>query len=53
MVDFCAERRLYVSTTSSKPKCIRECTSVAREGNELEVKRMIDLDIVKKYILNV
>ena len=51
MVEFCAERGLYVGNTYFKHKSLHKYTRVARGQDAVEVKHMIDLVLMKKDML--
>ena len=52
MVEFCAERALSVGFTYFKHKNLYKYTRVARGQDGVEVKSMIDLELVKKDMLH-
>ena len=51
MVEFCAERGLCVNNTYFEQKSLHKYIRVARDRDGLEVKSMIDLELVKKDML--
>ena len=51
MVEFCAERGLCVNNTYFEHKSLHKYIRVARDQDGLEVKSMIDLELVKKDML--
>ena len=50
-MEFCAERGLCVGNTYFEHKNLHKYISVARGQDGVEVKSMIDLVVVKKYML--
>ena len=48
MVEFSAERWLYVSNTYFKHKSLHKYTRVAKGQDRVEIKSMIDVVLVKK-----
>ena len=53
MIDFCAERGLYVGNTYLENKSLHKYTRVARSHDGVEVISMIDLMLVKKDMLHI
>ena len=51
MVEFCAERGLCVDNTCYKNRSLHKYTRIAKGQDKVEVKRIIDLVLVKKYML--
>ena len=51
VVEFCAERGLYVGNTYFKHISLHKYTRVARDQDRVEVKSMIDLVLVKRVML--
>ena len=51
MVEFCAERLLCVGNTYSEHRSLHKYTKVARDHDEVEVKSMKDLVLVKKDMM--
>ena len=51
VVEFCAERGMCVGNTYFEHKSLHKYTRVARGQDGVEVKSMIDLELVKKDIL--
>ena len=51
-MEFCAERGPCVSNTYFKHRSFHKYTRVARGHDGVEIKSMIDLVFVKKYMLS-
>ena len=51
VVEFFAERGLYVGNKYFGHKCLHKCTRMARDQDGVKVKSMICLVLVKKDIL--
>ena len=51
MVEFCAEKGQFVGNAYFEHKSLCKYTRVARDQDKLEVKRMIDLVLVRKDML--